>query len=55
MEFTMNDVNHDRLKGKIEMDEDWREGMNAFRKWCTDEIDRLNLEIKKIKEGKLGD
>ena len=46
----MEEINHDRLKGKIEMDADWKEGINAFRKWCTDEINLLRSQIESLKK-----
>ena len=29
------------ISGKIERDADWQDGMNAFRKWTTAEIEVL--------------
>ena len=29
------------ISGKIERDNDWQEGMNAFRRWTTAEIEIL--------------
>jgi len=35
------DVNHDALKGRIERDLDWQDGINAFRRWSTKEIEDI--------------
>ena len=42
------DIDHDQLKGKIEMDADWREGMNAFRSWTTKQLNEVHLAIEEI-------
>tara|TARA_R100000781_G_C4041418_1_gene114120 strand:+ start:88 stop:327 length:240 start_codon:yes stop_codon:yes gene_type:complete len=42
-------INFNRLKGKIEKDEDWREGVNAFRNWTNAEIEKLQKDIHDIK------
>ena len=52
------DINHEQLKGRIERDEDWREGMNAFRSWTTNQLNEVHLAIeeinKKLKENNNG-
>ena len=42
------DINHEQLKGRIERDEDWREGMNAFRSWTTNQLNEVYLAIEEI-------
>ena len=42
-------INFNQLKGKIEKDEDWRDGVNAHRRWITAEIEKLQKDIHDIK------
>ena len=42
-------INFNRLKGKIEKDNDWREGMEAHRNWTTVEIKKIVQDIHDIK------
>ena len=43
------EINFNQLKGKIEKDEDWRDGVNAFRRWTTAEIEQIKEDIHDIK------
>ena len=43
------EINFNQLKGKIEKDEDWRDGVNAFRRWTTAELEKLEKDIHDIK------
>ena len=45
----MEEINYNQLKGRIERDEDWREGMNAFRSWVSKEIEDLRKTVKELK------
>ena len=45
----MQEINFNQLKGKIEKDEDWKEGVNAFRKWTDAELQKLQQDIHDIK------
>ena len=42
-------INFNQLKGKIEKDEDWRDGVNAFRRWTNAEIEQVKEDIHDIK------
>ena len=42
-------INFNQLKGKIEKDADWQDGVNAFRKWTNAEIEKLQKDIHDIK------
>jgi len=42
-------INFNQLKGKIEKDEDWKEGVNAFRKWTDAELQKLQQDVHDIK------
>ena len=42
-------INFNQLKGKIENDNDWREGVDAFRNWTDAEIQKLQKDIHDIK------
>ena len=44
----MEEINYNQLKGRIERDEDWREGMDAFRAWATREFEDLRKQIKEL-------
>ena len=43
------EINFNQLKGKIEKDADWHDGMNAFRSWMTSEISVIREDIHDIK------
>ena len=42
-------IDFNQLKGRIEKDEDWREGVNAFRKWTDAELQKLQQDVHDIK------
>ena len=42
-------INFNQLIGKIEKDEDWKEGVNAFRKWTDAELQKLQQDVHDIK------
>ena len=42
-------INFNRLKGKIEKDNDWRDGVDAFRKWTDAELQKLQQDVHDIK------
>ena len=42
-------INFDTLKGKIENDNDWREGVDAYRKWTDAEIEQVKKGVHDIK------
>ena len=42
-------INFNQLKGKIEKDEDWRDGVNAHRRWTNAEIEQVKEDIHDIK------
>ena len=42
-------INFNQLKGKIEKDDDWREGFNAYRRWTNAEIEKIKEDIHDIK------
>ena len=43
------EINFNQLKGKIEKDEDWRDGINAHRRWTNAEIEQIKEDIYDIK------
>ena len=43
------EINFNQLKGKIEKDEDWCDGVNAFRRWTDSELQKLQEDIHDIK------
>ena len=45
----MDEINFNQLKGKIEKDDDWRDGVNAHRRWITAEIEQIKEDIHDIK------
>ena len=44
----MEEINWNQLKGKIERNEDWQDGMNTFREWVTKEIEDIHKKIKEL-------
>ena len=42
-------INFNQLKGKIEKDSDWQDGVNAFRRWTSAEIEQIKEDIHDIK------
>ena len=48
-EECMSEINFNQLKGKIEKDNDWREGVDAFTKWTDAELQKLQQDVHDIK------